>query len=386
MRIAHVVPVYPPARGGTGHVAHEYTERLRGRGHSVEVFTPRYHHVERDPPYVHRVRALLRAGNAAFVPSLFRRLRSFPLVHLHYPFFGGAEPTALCRALARDQTLVLSYYMDAVAPGLKGRLFDLHRRVLLPWMLARADAVLVSSTDYAEHSALALVHGALERVEVHPFGVDLERFHPGEERDLRMSLGIAPEEPVVLFVGALDPAHHFKGFPVLVEALQGLTDVRWRLVVVGEGLLRARFETLAASRGLAGRVHFAGDVADEVLPRYYRLADIHVLPSTERAEAFGLVVLEAAASGVPTIASSLPGVRTIVLDGETGLHVPPGDPAGLQAALRVLLDQSDLRRRLGQGARARAVARSSWEPLIDRLDETYRSSAAARGRGLNERT
>ena len=121
-----------------------------------------------------------------------------------------------------------------------------------------------------------------------------------------MSLGIAPEEPMVLFVGALDPAHHFKGFPVLVDALQGLTGSGWRLVVVGDGSLRASFEILAATHGLAGRVHFAGDVADESLPRYYRLADIHVLPSTARAEAFGLVVLEAAASGAPTIASSLP--------------------------------------------------------------------------------
>ena len=79
-------------------------------------------------------------------------------------------------------------------------------------MLARADAVLVSSMDYAEHSALARVRGVLPaRVEVHPFGVDLERFHPGEEGELRKSIGMAPEEPILLFVGVLDPRASFQG-------------------------------------------------------------------------------------------------------------------------------------------------------------------------------
>jgi rhamnosyl/mannosyltransferase len=130
---------------------------------------------------------------------------------------------------------------------------------------------------------------------------------------------------------------------------------------------------------LAGRVHFAGNVSDEDLPRYYRLADVHVLPSTGRTEAFGLVVLEAAASGVPTIASALPGVRTVVRDGETGIHVVPADAGSLRGALTTLFDRPDLRRRLGRAARARAVADFAWDPLIDRLENTYLRCAAARG-------
>jgi glycosyltransferase involved in cell wall biosynthesis len=91
-------------------------------------------------------------------------------------------------------------------------------------------------------------------------------------------------------------------------------------------------------------------------------------------------VLEAAASGVPTIASALPGVRTVVRDGETGIHVTPGDAATLRAALTALLDRPDLRLRLGRAARARADAELAWDPLIDRLEETYLRCAAARGR------
>ena len=380
MDIAQVSPIYPPDRGGTGRVAYEYTERLRARGHSVRVFTPQYRQIDSDPPHVLRVPSTLQAGNASVTPSLYHRLAGFELVHLHYPFFGGAEPSVLRKAIRNDHALVVSYHMDAVAHGVKGRLFDLHQRLLLPWILARADAVLVSSIDYARHSALARIDGVLDRVEVHPFGVDPDRFHPGEEPDLRRSIGIAPGEPAIVFVGALDPAHHFKGFPVLVDALQGLGDLPWHLVVVGEGPLRAGFEALAMSRQLGGRVHFAGNVSDEALPRYYRLADIHVLPSTARAEAFGLVALEAAASGIPTVASSLPGVRTVVLDGETGLHVPPGDPARLREAVRLLLEQREMRLRLGRMARARVRTESCWEPLIDRLEQTYRHAAGARRR------
>jgi len=142
--------------------------------------------------------------------------------------------------------------------------------------------------------------------------------------------------------------------------------------------LRGKFEQLARERNIGRRVHFAGDVSDAALPRYYRAADIHVLPSTARSEAFGLVSLEAAASGIPTVTSDLPGVRTVVIDGETGIRVPPGNPQSLRQALARLIDDADLRKYLGTGARRRATAQYSWDPLIARLEETYRSARLTR--------
>jgi glycosyltransferase involved in cell wall biosynthesis len=377
MRMAQVTPVYPPQRGGTGQVAFEYTERLRRRGHDVQVFTPSYGHTSGDPDYVHRVPPLFHVGNAAFAPALYRRLGGFDLVHLHYPFFGGSEPTVLRKALAGDHALITSYYMDAIASGVKGRFFQMHQAMVLPWVLSRSDRVLVSSIDYARHSALVATAGALDRVETHPFGIDLDRFHPGADPELRGSLGIPAGEPLLLFVGGLDPAHHFKGFPVLVAALQRLAGERWRLLVVGDGALRGSFEALVAAHGLADRVHFAGNVTDAALPACYRAADIHVFPSTGGGEAFGLVAAEAAASGIPTIASNLPGVRTVVLDGETGLLVPPGQHADLSASLRRLIADANLRATLGGQARAHAETAFCWEPLIDRLEETYASAVAS---------
>lgn len=373
MKIAQVVSTYPPYRGGMGHVAQQYTERLRELGHRVHVFTPKYKTVKNDPDYVHRVPSPIQIGNAGIVPSLFKRMKGFDVVHLHYPFFGGAEPVIIRKALRKDQALVLTYHMDAVAAGMKGKFFNVHRRMLFPWLISRTDRVLVSSLDYAKSSALADIKGVFDRVEVHPFGVDIDRFHPGDEPELRLELGIKFEEPVMIFVGGLDEAHHFKGLPVLFEALQGLEDRPWHVVIVGGGELKSSFEALVQSRKMDDRIHFVGNVSNHDLPCYYRMANFHVFPSTERAEAFGLVALEAAASGIPSIASDLPGVRTVVLDGETGLRVAPRNIDELRDAIKLMLEEKDVRERFGLSARIRAEAEFSWPPLIKKLEQTYLS-------------
>ncbi len=373
VKIAQVVCTYPPYRGGMGRVAFEYTERLRARGYDVHVFTPRYQPVEGDPKYVHRVPSPLHVGNAGVVPSLMRRLSGFDVVHLHYPFFGGAEPTIVGKALRPHQSLVMTYHHDPVVQGVRAAIYGAHRRLLFPWLVGRAEKILVSSRDYAESSDLRDVPGALDRVEVMPFGIDLERFHPGKEPGLRAQFGWRDDIPVFLFVGGLDPAHHFKGLPVMLEALAGLGPYPWRCVVVGDGALRATFEANARESAFDERIAFVGNVSDEDLPRYYRMADIHCFPSTERAEAFGIVALEAAASGIPCVASDLPGVRGVVLNGETGLLVPPGNAEELRKAMLLLLEQVDLRHRLGESARRRAEAEFAWDPLMSTLENIYRS-------------
>jgi glycosyltransferase involved in cell wall biosynthesis len=359
-------------------VAFEYTERLRTRGHDVQVFSPLRGDDgdgQRDPSYVHRLRATAAAGNAALMPSLPLSLRTFDIVHVHYPFYGGAEPIARARSTDRTGPIVLSYHMDATADGLKGRLFDVHRRALQPWILAHADHVLVSSRDYADSSALAREPLRCLPI-VCSFGVDTTRFQPGSEPALRKQLGIEPAVPVTIFVGSLDAAHRFKGLDVLFMALSLITDRPWHLLVVGGGNERAELERATDVRGIRARVTFAGDVSDELLPSYYRVGDVHVLPSTGHAEAFGLVTLEAAATGIPSIVSDLPGVRTNVLAERTGLVVPPANGAALGSAIERLLSSSEERARLGTEARRRVERDCQWEPLIDQLDAIYRSVRA----------
>lgn len=373
-KIAHVVCTYPPYRGGMGKVAFEYAERLRERGYNVHVFTSQQEDGGggKDPVYVHRIPAILTIGNGAVLPSLYQRLKGFDLVHLHYPFFGGAEPVIVRKALRHDQGLVMTYHMDAVADGVRGAIFEAHKHVLFPWIVNRCDRVLVSSKDYFESSALAKITSVKDRVEIHPFGVDLKTFSPGEENLLKRELNIPSSVPVLVFVGGLDKAHSFKGLPILFEALKDIVEP-FHLVIVGGGELRATYESLVGRYKLGSRVIFVGSVSDEELPRYYRLGNIHVFPSTRRAEAFGLVALEAAATGIPTIASGLPGVRSVVLDGETGLLVSPEDVDALKKAIQLLLTRTDVRERFGHSARLHAEAHFAWEPLITQLEQTYKS-------------
>jgi len=373
VKIAQVTCTYPPYAGGIGRVAFEYTERLRARGHHVHVYTPRYAKTSGDPEYVHRVPSPLHVGNAGVTPSLFYRLKGFDLVHLHYPFFGGAEPVIVRKAIREHQGLVITYHHDACVTGIRGVINSAHRRLLFPWLMNRADRILVSSKEYAESSALADIPGIFDRVEVHPFGVDLERFHPGKEEAIRSQWGIPMEAPVFLFVGGMDAAHHFKGLPVLWEALGRLKIQDWHVLLVGDGSLRLDFEEMVQGQPYAQRIHFAGNVSDVDLPRYYRTADIHLFPSTKRAEAFGMVALEAGASGLPTIASDLPGVRGVVLNGETGLLENPGDAGALARAMSLLLEQPVLRERFGCSARKRAEQMFAWDPFITTLEQTYQS-------------
>src|SRR3989339_483194 len=280
LTIAQVVCTYPPYHGGMGRVAFEYTERLRARGHNVHVFTSRSEEVSDDPKYIHRIPSLLHVGNAGVMPSLFHRLKGFDLVHLHYPFFGGAEPTIIRKALRDDQGLVMTYHMDATAGGIRGAIFEMHRRMLLPWLVGRVDRILASSKDYIETSAIAQLEGALDRVEIHPFGIDLDRFYPADESELKAKLSISASVPVLLFVGGLDKAHHFKGVGVLLEALKDLTNQSWHALIIGDGDLRSMYEQLCHDWNLSSRVTFLGSISDQELPRYYRMADVHVFPST----------------------------------------------------------------------------------------------------------
>ncbi len=372
VKIAQVVSTYPPYRGGMGSIAYEYTERLRARGHHVHVFTPRYRRVADDPAYVHRIPSPMHFGNAGVMPSLAYRLKGFDLVHLHYPFFGGAEPVIVRKYIRPNQPLIMTYHHDVVGKGLKQVIFDAHRRALFPWIVERVDRILVSSDEYARSSALWDIEEARRKTRVLPFGVDTERFHPGRDDALRERLGIPLDVPTFLFIGGLDQAHYFKGLAVLLEALRELADLPWQGIVIGDGDLRASFEATAAAQGCKHRLHFLGNVSDADKPNYYRAVDVHVFPSVDRTEAFGLVALEAAATGIPTIASDLPGVRGVVLHEQTGLLAAPGDTRELGSVLRRIFTEPRTRTRLGAAARCRAEQDFAWDRLMDRLEEVYR--------------
>lgn len=380
MKVAVVTPTYPPYQGGIGNVAAALAEHLQRRGHRVEVLTPDYG-VRGDGGAVpvRRLRAVLRYGNAAFVPQLYRLVADADVIHLHYPFFGGAEAVLLAARLKR-KPLVVHYHHDAVGVGFRRWVFTLHRRIILPRLLAWASKVIVTSGDYAGHSHVAKAMAAHpEKFVAVPNGVDVEHFCPGQRDDaLAERLGAAGRR-VVLFVGTLDAAHYFKGVNFLIQAFKLLDDPSAHLVIVGEGDLRFTYQELVKSQGLESRVTFAPAVGYAELPAYYRLATCTVLPSVDATEAFGVVLIESMACGTPVVASDLPGVRSVVGSaGQHGLLAKPQDAASLAKQIGKLLNDRTCADRCAQAAVATARERYAWPAVAAEVEAVYKRAVEAR--------
>jgi glycosyltransferase involved in cell wall biosynthesis len=379
LRVAHVTATFPPYQGGTGNVAWHNAAELARLGHEVDVFTAGPQEGETDTDVdpagvrVHRLRPLVRVGNAPFLPGLFQALRPFDLVHLHYPFYFGAE-LVLAASRAFGVPYVITYHNDVELAGHLASAPRLHHRLVGRRVLAGARRLLFTTRDYGSTSFAASLADRPTSGEL-PNGVDVERFTPaaGGGDEVRQRHGLEPGLPLVLFVGSLDRAHYFKGLPVLFEALRRLGREAPPLLVVGEGDLRPDYERRVAALGLAERVRFAGRVADPDLPRYYGAADLVVLPSVTRGEAFGVVLLEAMASGRPVIASDLPGVRSVLRATEGGVLAPPGDPRALARAVAALAADPGRRAALGEAGRTAVAAHYAWPAIGRRLEATYRA-------------
>jgi glycosyltransferase involved in cell wall biosynthesis len=142
------------------------------------------------------------------------------------------------------------------------------------------------------------------------------------------------------------------------------------LVIVGDGDLRGQFEMQARELGIADRVHFVGKVAHSKLGPIYSASDILVLPSFPP-ESFGVVLLEAMACGRPVVAHDIPGVRSVVSDGEDGFLAHPGQTGDLQAKLQILLNDHSRRREMGLRGRAKVEECYAWSGIIPRLEKLY---------------
>ena len=172
--------------------------------------------------------------------------------------------------------------------------------------------------------------------------------------------------PLLLFVGRL---RYYKGLNYLIEAMR---QVSATLLVVGAGPEAAALGEQAYLSGVTDRVHFLGDIGDEHLPAFYHAADLFVLPSSQRSEAFGIVLLEAMAAGTPVISTELgTGTSWVNQHGRTGLVTSPCDPDALARTINESLADPDRRREMGARAQKRAQTEFDLPVLVDRVLAVY---------------
>ncbi len=236
-------------------------------------------------------------------------------------------------------------------------------------VMACADVVLANAT--AEADQLVQYYDTdRSRIEIVPPGVDHALFSPGNQAGARWALQ-TDDRPLLLFVGRIQP---LKGVDVAVEALARIEREDARLWIVGGSSGREggaeveRLRSLIADRKLAERVRFIPAQPHHVLSTYYRAADVCLVPS--RSESFGLVALEAAACGIPTVASAVGGLRTLVDHGHSGYLVEGRDPADYASWVDAILGDPVLARRLAVSAAARART-YTWSSSAVRLRRLY---------------
>ncbi len=363
MRILHVYKDYFPVLGGIENHIRWLAEAQAAAGHDVtvlvcntgaETVTETYQGVR-----------VIKAGRWATVasmplsvqqPLLLAKMRP-DIAHLHLPYPLGAVANLF---LGRARATVLTYHSDIVRQRRWLRLYA----PLLRLVLRRADAIITTSPVYSDSSAW--LRPVRSRCTVVPLGIDPPPFRQAVKRN--------SERPTLLFVGRL---RYYKGLDTLLHALVQLPDVHLR--IVGDGPMRGSWKQLAHALGLNNRVAFLGDVATEKLPALYAAAEVFVLPANARAEAFGTVLLEAMASGLPVVSTELgTGTSWVNQDGVTGCVVPPNNPAALAQALRSLLNDEALRAHMGAAGQERVENRFTLPRMVEGVASVYEEVLASK--------
>lgn len=288
-----------------------------------------------------------------FLFALRRQAADADIVHLHAPY-PLAELAQL--VLGHGKTTVISYHSDIVRQRRTGELYaPLLRRVL-----QRAALVAASSPAYINSSPFLRELNHKCRVIHH--GIEVDRFFPfpptacADAQNLRVRFG---GRPLLLFIGRL---RHYKGVDVLIRAMH---SVNAHLLIVGTGPMDEPWQDLARSEDLADKVTFLGDCAEEECLAARAAADIFILPSTNRAEALGIVQIEAMACGLPVISTELgTGTSYVNMHNQTGLVVPPNDPSALAAAINKLLADPQRRAQMGERGRKRVREEFSSPAMV----------------------
>lgn len=371
MKIAEVICVFPPYFAGMGNSCLSYSQELVKLGHEVEVYTSNYP----NKPYkypdgvkVHRLQHQFKYGNAPLLLGLFR-INSVDIIHLHYPFYFGAEIVYIVSKVKKIP-YVVTYHMDIVGSGFLRHVFRLHKRLLFKLIMNGASQIYVSSNDYGLHSDLGSIESVNDKIIEVPLGVDVARFRPIKpSSSIQKKLGLNSNDRIVMFVGQLDRPHYFKGVPVLLEAFSKIKHSDAKLVIVGGGDLQNSFESQAYDLGIKDQVIFTGSIDNARINEYLSIAEFTVLPSTDKTESFGMVLLEAQAAGKGVIASNFPGVRSVVEKNSDGLLVEPNNVKDLRAKIEKLLAEPRLVKLFGKNGRKKVESRYTWGKVTELLSQ-----------------
>jgi glycosyltransferase involved in cell wall biosynthesis len=365
MKVVVIAPHFFPRVGGVENYVLNVARELRALEWTVVIVTTgrRLGHDSFEGMTVYRLKTALTLSNTPVGFGWRRQLKRIfsaerpDLVNAHTPVPYLAD---LAQRESGQIPYVLTYHNDLAKDFLPYKvLLKILNRTLISRTLRGSTEIIATSDHYLQQSRYLRNFRDKTNV-VHP-GVDLSRFKPG----ITVPRELAEEyenRRVVLFVGSLNRSQGHKGLGTLIQAFGRIHSMYPDavLVVVGAGDGMEMYKAHAGAAGITRDVVFTGCVEDRALAQYYKLATVFAMPSTDRSEGFGMVYLEASAVGIPVIGSAVGGVPFAVLDDETGLLVEPRNVESLCKALRRILDDDILAKRLGENGSARASKEFAW--------------------------
>lgn len=389
MLSVHTSPLAMPGSakdaGGMNVYIRELARELGQSPFTIDIFTRRTHPQQPEIVYLTaRVRVIhIEAGPVApvdkhmlyqYVPALTRQIKAFAdreqksyqLLHSHYWLSGVvAQQLARCWHIPHITMFHTLAHLKQLANPTQAE--SVLRLEMERQLLQQSERIIATTVD--ERSQMMRYCGApLEKIEVIPCGVDLRRFVAQQRDEARLQFGLDPNQPVLLFVGRLDP---FKGPDVFLQAA-AMMQQQAQLVIVGGNAAGDPeidyLRQLADDLHLRQRVYFLGARPQEELPLIYSAADVTVVPSYH--ESFGMAAVESLACGTPVVATRAGGLITVVRHGETG-YLVPRDPRLFAERLDDLLTSPATQERMRQAARS-SVLQYSWESVADQMRTVYK--------------
>lgn len=309
-----------------------------------------------DSVSITRVGRVTTIASMPVCPGLIQSIRGCPadVVHVHTPNPGAAWAYLMSGHSAR---VVITHHADTIGRKILRKFSD----PFVSRLMERADKIIVTSARYLDSSPeLAPFR---EKCVIIPIGIEIQsaaQLEIATTERLRRQFG----DRLLLAVGRLVP---YKGFETLIRAMKAING---HLLLVGIGPQRKLLMNLIAAEGLQAKVSLLGHVGN--LAPYFAAASVFVLPSLTRAEAFGVVQLEAMAAGLPVINTDIAsGVPEICPHGKTGITVPPGDSTALAQAAQMLLESKSLRLAYGEAGRVRVKAEYTADKMARRILSVY---------------
>jgi glycosyltransferase involved in cell wall biosynthesis len=366
LKILHVGKYYYPYRGGIESVVKDICTGLNEKGHEVEVLCshtkPWGQKDNIDGIEVTRVSRFGVLLGQCLVPTLFfwllKKSKKADIVHIHTPnplveFFSLWIP--------KNTPLIVTYHSDVIRQKSLWALY----RPLLRRLLNRAEKIYVATENHITHSMI--LPEFKEKCHVIPFGIKTEQY---KESDAVLKKGINFREKYgsyILFVGRLVS---YKGLDVLIKAAEKFS---YPVVIVGEGPERRNLEQMVAEKGLKDQFHFLGKVeGEDSLTGLYYGCEVFVLPSKSSNENFGVVQIEAMACSRAVVTTELPsGVSAVGEKGKTCLQVKPGDPETLYMAITTLMENPELRKRMGRLGKARYHKLYTFKKMVEGHLQSY---------------